>query len=86
MSILNLINYNLPACSAGLFIRGSRPGYSYSDYIQKLEAEDKFQEVVEREVVEDSNLPYKRPQMKALVIFAEQQAEDDNLYKVSYVN
>ena len=69
-------------CSAGLFIQESPPGYSYSDYIQDLEAEDRFQDLVENESLQFEDA-YNKTQMKALVIFAEQQAKDENLFKVS---
>ena len=73
--------------SAGLFIQESRPTYSYSDYIQDLEAEDRFKDLAEKEVIklESDSLTYKDTQMKVLAIFVKQQAKDPNLYKVSYV-
>ena len=73
--------------SAGLFIQESRPSYSYSDYIQDLEAEDRFQDSAEEEVLqlESDSLAYNDTQMKALAIFVQQQAKDPNLYKVSYI-
>ena len=73
---------------AGLFIQESRPSYSYSDYMQDLDAEDTFQDLAEEELIqlESDSLAYnKETQMKALVIFIKQQAKDPNLYKVSYV-
>ena len=83
-----MIQLYSPCDSAGLFIRESRPSYSYSDYIQDLEAEDTFQDLAEEELIqlESDSLAYnKETQMKALVIFIKQQAKDPNLYKVSYV-
>ena len=74
-------SYHWTVCSAGLFIQESPPGYSYSDYIQDLEAEDRFQDLVENESLQFEDA-YNKTQMKALVIFAEQQAKDENLFKV----
>ena len=73
----------LHASSAGLFIQESPPGYSYSDYIQDLEAEDRFQDSVENESLQFEDV-YNKTQMKALVIFIEQQAKYEYLYKVRW--
>ena len=75
----------LHASSAGLFIQDSPPGYSYSDYILDLEAEDRFQDPVENESLQFEDV-YNKTQMKALVIFVEQQAKYEYLYKVRWLS
>ena len=72
----------LHASSAGLFIRNSSPGYSYSDYIRDLEAEEEFQDSIENKTLQFDNA-YDKSQMTSLIIFAKQQAKDENIYKVT---
>ena len=71
----------LHASSAGLFIQDSPPGYSYSA-IQDLEAEEEYQDSVENKTLQFENA-YDKSQMTSLIIFAKQQAKDENIYKVS---
>ena len=86
----------LHASSAGLFIRNSPPGYSCSDYIRDLEAEEEFQDSVENKTLQFDNktlqfdnktlqfqYAYDKSQMTSLIIFAKQQAKDENIYKVT---